>query len=127
MTLCAASDAVGMRATVSVTVKTKRTMGQIIRRLQARDDADKVAFSGNSVRIARSTDTSPCGVPKHQILFDAVSSSRHEPRLPSMPVHARSFAVVAAALSLFGLALRAQQVPAAIYTDQPHDAQHPAR
>ena len=44
-----------------------------------------------------------------------------------MRVHARSFAVVAAALSLSGLALRAQQVPTAIYTDPPHDLQHPAR
>ena len=44
-----------------------------------------------------------------------------------MPTHARAFAVVAAALSLSALPLRSQQVPAAIYTDPPHDLQHPAR
>lgn len=44
-----------------------------------------------------------------------------------MSLRARSFAVVAVALSLSGLALRAQQVPAAIYTDPPHNLQHPAR
>lgn len=44
-----------------------------------------------------------------------------------MPTHARSFAVVAAALSLSALPLRAQQVPGAMYTDPPHDPRHPAR
>lgn len=44
-----------------------------------------------------------------------------------MPVHARSFAAIVVALSLFGPALRAQQVPSAIYTDPPHNVQHPAR
>jgi len=44
-----------------------------------------------------------------------------------MPIHVRSCAVVAAALAFSSLPLRAQQVPAAIYTDPPHDTQHPAR
>ena len=39
----------------------------------------------------------------------------------------RSFAVLAAALALSALPLHAQTVPAAIYTDPPRDAQHPAR
>ena len=44
-----------------------------------------------------------------------------------MTSRVRSFTVIAALISCFGLALGAQQVPAAIYTDPPHDAQHPAR
>ena len=44
-----------------------------------------------------------------------------------MPMRVRSFAVLAAAILSFGPALGAQQVPKAIYTDPPRDAQHPAR
>jgi pimeloyl-ACP methyl ester carboxylesterase len=44
-----------------------------------------------------------------------------------MSIRVRSFAAIAVAASFFGLALGAQQVPAAIYTDPPHNAQHPAR
>jgi len=44
-----------------------------------------------------------------------------------MPVHARSFVVMAVALSLFGPTLRAQNALAAISTDPPHNLQHPAR
>lgn len=42
----------------------------------------------------------------------------------SMPVRS---VVLAAALAVCALPLRAQGVPAAIYTDPPHDAAHPAR
>lgn len=39
----------------------------------------------------------------------------------------RSLTLIAAALVVVAAPLRAQQVPAAIYTDPPHDAAHPAR
>jgi len=43
-----------------------------------------------------------------------------------MPTPFRSLSLIAAA-ALLAVPLRAQQVPAAIYTDPPHDAAHPAR
>lgn len=44
-----------------------------------------------------------------------------------MPSSVRAFAAIACALVLAGLPVHAQQVPAAVYTDPPHDAQHAAR
>jgi pimeloyl-ACP methyl ester carboxylesterase len=44
-----------------------------------------------------------------------------------MSIRIRSFAVVAASFLTFSATLGAQQVPKAIYTDPPRDAQHPAR
>jgi pimeloyl-ACP methyl ester carboxylesterase len=44
-----------------------------------------------------------------------------------MPRSTRAFAVLASAFIVVALPARAQQVPAAIFTDPPHDAQHPAR
>ncbi|HEX8724369.1 MAG TPA: alpha/beta fold hydrolase [Gemmatimonadaceae bacterium] len=41
-------------------------------------------------------------------------------------MHTRPLVLIAA-LAACALPLRAQQVPAAVYTDPPHDAQHPAR
>lgn len=44
-----------------------------------------------------------------------------------MPSSVRAFAAIACALVLVGRPVHAQQVPAAVYTDPPHDAQHAAR
>lgn len=44
-----------------------------------------------------------------------------------MPLRARSLVLFAAAVLTIGTALGAQQVPKAIYTDPPRNAQHPAR
>ncbi|HEX6599731.1 MAG TPA: alpha/beta fold hydrolase [Gemmatimonadaceae bacterium] len=44
-----------------------------------------------------------------------------------MPRPTRVVAALATAFIVVALPARAQQVPAAIYTDPPHDAQHPAR
>src|SRR5665213_1364794 len=44
-----------------------------------------------------------------------------------MPLRARSLVFAAAVVLAAGTALGAQQVPKAIYTDPPHNTQHPAR
>src|SRR5665213_263086 len=44
-----------------------------------------------------------------------------------MPLRARSLVMAAAVVLAAGTALGAQQVPKAIYTDPPHNTQHPAR
>ena len=44
-----------------------------------------------------------------------------------MPSSVRAFATIAIALVVVVLPLHAQRVPAAVYTDPPHDARHPAR
>lgn len=44
-----------------------------------------------------------------------------------MPRPSRAVAALATALFIVALPARAQQVPAAVCTDPPHDAQHPAR
>lgn len=44
-----------------------------------------------------------------------------------MPGSSRAFVALATAFSLCALPAAAQQLPAAIFTDPPHDAEHPAR
>ena len=51
--------------------------------------------------------------------------STHTP--PVMPRSIRARVAVSSILLLVALPLGAQQVPAAVFTDPPHDAQHPAR